>query len=120
MRPDADFWSGQRVLLTGHTGFKGTWMSLWLERLGAEVTGLALAPDTDPSLFALTRPRLNSIIGDIRDLETVRHAVGQARPTVAIHMAAQPLVRYSYRAPVETMAINIMGTAMVSTGARKE
>ncbi len=111
MTTGRDFWAGRSVLVTGNTGFKGTWLSLWLEKLGAETTGLALAPDTDPSLFVLTRPRLDSIIGDIRDLETMRAAVAQARPTVAIHMAAQPLVRYSYRAPIETVATNVMGTA---------
>ena len=113
MTPDKDFWSGQRVLLTGHTGFKGTWLALWLERLGATTFGLARSPDTDPSIFNLTRPRLSSRIGDVRDPRVVAAAVELARPTVAVHMAAQPLVRYSYREPIETIATNVMGTANV-------
>jgi CDP-glucose 4,6-dehydratase len=103
------------VLLTGHTGFKGTWLSLWLEQLGATTIGLALHPDTDPSIFNLTRPhpRLVSRIGDIRDPSAVSEAVAFARPTIVIHMAAQPLVRYSYREPIKTIATNVMGTANV-------
>jgi CDP-glucose 4,6-dehydratase len=111
MNLDAEFWSRQRVLLTGHTGFKGTWLSLWLEKLGVQTTGLALAPDTDPSLFELIQPKIDSVIGDIRDLDTLHAVVARARPTIVIHMAAQPLVRYSYREPIETMASNVMGTA---------
>lgn len=110
--PQPEFWAHQRVLLTGHTGFKGSWLSLWLERLGAAVTGFSLPPETDPSLFALLQPfaRHESLFGDVRDLSAVRAAVATARPTVAIHMAAQPLVRRSYREPVETFAANVMGT----------
>jgi CDP-glucose 4,6-dehydratase len=111
--PDADFWAKQRVLLTGHTGFKGAWLALWLERLGAGVTGLSLPPATTPNLFSLLQPleRLDSLNGDIRDPPTVAAAVAAARPTVVIHMAAQALVRRSYREPVETFATNVMGTA---------
>lgn len=106
------FWQDKRVLLTGHTGFKGTWMALWLERLGAEVTGFGLEPDTDPSLFNLLQPwpGIASIIGDVRDAEAIRKAVRQANPDVVIHMAAQALVRRSYREPVDTIAANVMGT----------
>lgn len=109
---DRDFWRGRRVLLTGHTGFKGAWLSLWLEQLGAEVFGLALAPDTEPSLYARLSPfaRQHSYVGDIRDADAVAQAVRQARPQVAIHLAAQALVRRSYREPVETYAANVMGT----------
>ena len=88
-----DFWRGRRILLTGHTGFKGAWLALWLERLGADVTGLALAPDTEPSLFRLLEPwpRLRSIIGDVRDADAVRTAVAAAAPEIVFHMAAQAL-----------------------------
>ena len=106
------FWRGKRVFLTGHTGFKGSWMSLWLQSLGAELTGFALQPPTQPSLFEEARvaDNMRSIIGDIRDLPTLQLALQQAQPEIVIHMAAQPLVRYSYQNPVETYATNVMGT----------
>jgi CDP-glucose 4,6-dehydratase len=106
------FWRGKRVFLTGHTGFKGSWMSLWLQSLGAEVTGFALAPPTTPSLFveANVADGMHSVIGDIRNLESLQAAMRACRPEVVIHMAAQPLVRYSYVNPVETYATNVMGT----------
>ena len=106
------FWRNRRVLLTGHTGFKGAWLSLWLERMGAEVFGLALPPDTEPALYSLLQPMtgLCSRLGDIRDPAAVAAAVAEARPHVVIHMAAQSLVRRSYRFPVETVATNVMGT----------
>ncbi|MEQ8283871.1 MAG: CDP-glucose 4,6-dehydratase [Parvibaculum sp.] len=109
---DANFWRGKRVLLTGHTGFKGAWAALWLSHLGAEVTGLALAPDTDPNLFTLAsvEEHLTSRIVDMRDREALRTAVRDADPHIVIHMAAQPLVRRSYVAPVDTFAANVMGT----------
>jgi CDP-glucose 4,6-dehydratase len=109
---NAEFWASQRVLLTGHTGFKGAWLSLWLERLGAETFGFALAPDQTPSLYAKIEPigRLHSIIGDLRDRDAVARAVREARPSVVIHMAAQPLVRRSYREPLLTWATNLTGT----------
>jgi CDP-glucose 4,6-dehydratase len=112
MSPDSGFWRDRRVLLTGHTGFKGAWAALWLARLGARVTGIALAPDTEPSLWAAIGPGLidDSIIGDIRDPAIVGDAVARARPSVVLHMAAQPLVRRSYAEPVETFATNLMGT----------
>jgi CDP-glucose 4,6-dehydratase len=119
--PDPTFWAGRRVLLTGHTGFKGAWTALWLESMGAQVTGLSLAPETNPSLFELLAPwtALQSIIGDIRDRSTVAAAVSAARPSIALHMAAQPLVRRSYREPVETFATNVMGTAHVLEALRE-
>jgi CDP-glucose 4,6-dehydratase len=112
-RPDPTFWCGRRVLVTGHTGFKGGWLSYWLHRLGARVTGLSLAPATMPNLFnALGLDALcDSRIGDVRDLESVRAAVSAAHPEVVLHLAAQPLVRAGYRAPLETFATNVMGTA---------
>lgn len=114
------FWEGRRVFLTGHTGFKGSWLSLWLARLGAEVRGYALAPDTDPSLFvaAGVERAVESLIGDIRDAGAVREAMTGFRPDIVLHLAAQPLVRRSYREPVETFATNVMGTLHVLEAAR--
>lgn len=106
------FWSGKKVFLTGHTGFKGSWLSLWLQSLGASVTGFALAPPMQPNLFELARvaENMQSIIGDVRDLNLLQKTLQNAKPDIVIHMAAQPLVQYSYDFPVETYATNIMGT----------
>lgn len=106
------FWSGKRVFLTGHTGFKGGWLALWLQSLGSEVTGYALEPPTNPSLFEIGRvdEGMTSIIADIRDLHTLRRMLREARPEIVFHLAAQPLVRYGYQQPVETYATNVMGT----------
>ncbi|MDO8298706.1 CDP-glucose 4,6-dehydratase [Lacisediminimonas sp.] len=106
------FWRGKRVFMTGHTGFKGSWMSLWLQSLGAELTGYALKPPTTPSLFEQARVAegMRSIDGDIRELDALTRAMQAARPEIVIHMAAQSLVRYSYANPVETYATNVMGT----------
>lgn len=107
-----DFWRGRRVLLTGHTGFKGAWAALWLMRHGADVHGLSLVPEADPNLFDILGDwsAISSRIGDIRNRETMRQAVAEARPEVVIHMAAQALVRRSYREPAETFDTNVMGT----------
>jgi CDP-glucose 4,6-dehydratase len=106
------FWHGRKVLVTGHTGFKGSWLSLWLEQSGAKVIGFALAPPTEPSLFAAARvsEAMVDIRGDIRDAERVRAALAAHRPEIVLHLAAQPLVRQSYAEPVETFAANVMGT----------
>ncbi len=106
------FWQGKRVFLTGHTGFKGGWLSLWLQQLGAAVTGYALQPPTNPSLFEVANVArgMRSIIGDIRDAEKLKQAISEAQPEIVIHMAAQALVRYSYAYPVDTYATNVMGT----------
>lgn len=109
------FWQGKRVFLTGHTGFKGGWLALWLQRMGARVTGYALPPVTSPNLF--TRARVDqdmvSLIGDIKDLESLKKVLSNSQPEIVFHLAAQPLVRYSYANPVETYATNLMGTVHV-------
>lgn len=113
MTVSADFWCGKRVLLTGHTGFKGSWLALWLQRLGADVTGIALAPNTTPSLFELTRIAngITSRFCDIRDSVALAQIVRTARPEIILHLAAQPLVRASYRDPLATFSSNVMGSA---------
>jgi len=109
---DPAFWAGKRVFLTGHTGFKGSWLSLWLQIMGAKLTGFALTPPTTPALFEEARVAdgMTSIIGDIRDREVLARALVDADPEIVIHMAAQPLVRASYDDPVGTYATNVMGT----------
>jgi len=116
-----EFWRGKRVFLTGHTGFKGSWLSLWLQSLGAEVQGLALAPPTTPNLFTEARvgAGMACTLGDIRDLTTVQQAMSAFQPDIVLHMAAQPLVRLSYVEPVETYATNVMGTVHVLDAARR-
>jgi len=115
------FWKGKRVLITGHTGFKGAWLSQWLQLSGAEVTGYSLAPPTKPSLFELLEldNAINSIIGDIRDLAQFESALKTAQPEIIFHLAAQPLVRYSYHNPIETYSTNVMGTLNCLELARK-
>jgi len=117
---DKKFWEGKRVFLTGHTGFKGSWLSLWLVSLGAEVKGYALNPPTLPSLFNEAKVGLiiNSQIADIRDQDALYESMTEFSPDILIHMAAQPLVRYSYDAPIETYEVNVIGTAKVLEVAR--
>lgn len=112
MNLDQNFWRKRKVLLTGHTGFKGTWMTALLQEMGAHVTGLALEPSTDPSLFGKLSPwdGLDSHIADIREIDAVQHVVQRCAPNIVIHMAAQALVRRSYREPVDTITTNIIGT----------
>ncbi len=109
------FWQGRRVFLTGHTGFKGSWLSIWLSQLGAEVHGFALDPITKPNLFDLCGigKMITNTLGDIRNRAALQDAMAKCCPDVVIHMAAQPLVRLSYAEPVDTFATNIMGTAHV-------
>ena len=106
------FWQGKKVLVTGHTGFKGSWLSLWLQAISADVIGYALAAPTNPSLFDIAdvEAGMTSIIADIRDLDKLHAVFAKHQPEIVIHMAAQPLVRYSYQNPVETYSTNVMGT----------
>ncbi|HEX2753461.1 MAG TPA: CDP-glucose 4,6-dehydratase, partial [Alphaproteobacteria bacterium] len=110
---------GRRVLLTGHTGFKGVWLSAWLTALGADVVGLALAPETTPNHFTLLKPDVDSHIQDVRNAEKTAALVKSAVPEIVFHLAAQPLVRRSYRDPLETLSTNIMGTAHVLEACRQ-
>lgn len=117
---NTDFWRGKRVLLTGHTGFKGAWLSLWLERLGADVTGLAIEPPSETNLFEVANVAagIKDVRCDLRDFEAVNKVVTDADPEVIIHMAAQSLVRPSYDDPVGTYAANVMGTVHLMEAAR--
>lgn len=109
---DKNFWQGKRVFVTGHTGFKGSWLSLWLTEMGAIVKGYALDAPTVPSLFEIVRLNdlMESHIGDIRDFEKLRNSIAEFKPEIVFHMAAQPLVRLSYEQPIETYSTNVMGT----------
>lgn len=118
---DPSFWLGKKVFLTGHTGFKGGWLSLWLHSMGAKVTGYALEPNTQPNFYEVAKVESSlerSYIADIRNLDQVKCAIVDTKPEVIIHMAAQPLVRYSYENPVETYATNVMGTVNLLESAR--
>jgi CDP-glucose 4,6-dehydratase len=117
---DAGFWHRRRVLVTGHTGFKGAWLALRLHALGAQVTGFSAPPPTSPSLYALARvgELVTDLRGDVRNLQAVRDAVARARPEVVFHLAAQPLVRTSLEDPAATYAVNVLGTAHVLEAAR--
>ncbi|MBD5486908.1 MAG: CDP-glucose 4,6-dehydratase [Lachnospiraceae bacterium] len=110
-----DFYKGKKVLVTGHTGFKGTWMCMLLVQAGAQVTGYALKPPTEPSVFALCgiENKINSVTGDIRDLAHLQQVFDETEPEIVIHMAAQPIVRESYRNPVYTYEVNVMGTVNI-------
>lgn len=116
-----DFYKGKRVLLTGHTGFKGSWLAEWLLMLGADVTGLSLEPVTQPALFDQLKlaQRLNHHVGDIRDRDVVAKLVESVQPDIVFHLAAQPLVRDSYNIPIETFETNVMGTIHVMDALRQ-
>lgn len=118
---EPSFWAGKSVFLTGHTGFKGSWLSLWLQSMGAKVIGYALAPPTNPSLFSVAKVAegMSSIEGDIRDIAALSKAFEKYQPEIVIHMAAQSLVRHSYANPIETYATNVMGTVHVLEAARQ-
>lgn len=117
-----DFWKGKRVFVTGHTGFKGSWLCLWLAHLGAKVSGYALPPPSDPALFDMARVQdlIDSHIGDVRSVEPLAAALAAAQPEIVIHMAAQSLVRYSYEQPVETFATNVLGTVHLLDAVRRQ
>jgi CDP-glucose 4,6-dehydratase len=121
MDVDPGFWGGRRVLVTGHTGFKGSWLSLWLAQMGAEVTGLSDAVPTDPSLFDLARvgELVETVFADVRDGDAVAAAVARAHPEVLLHLAAQPLVRASFEDPRGTYEVNVMGTVNVLDAVRR-
>jgi CDP-glucose 4,6-dehydratase len=108
----AEFWNGRKVFITGHTGFKGSWLALWLDAMGADTTGYALDPPTQPSLYeqAKVGSVVRSIHGDVRDFERLKRSLAEAQPDVVLHMAAQSVVRRSYVEPIETYASNVMGT----------
>lgn len=115
------FWKGRKVLITGHTGFKGSWLSLWLQKAGAVLTGFALQPPTTPNLFELARVAegMASVSGDIRELDDLKTCVVEAEPEIVFHLAAQALVQNSYQQPVETYATNIMGTVNLLEAVRQ-
>jgi CDP-glucose 4,6-dehydratase len=115
------FWKDKRVLVTGHTGFKGSWLSLWLQKLGANVVGYALAPPTEPSLFEVARVAegMTALLGDVRDLDHLLKVFTEHSPEIVIHLAAQPLVRRAYHDPLETYSTNVMGTANVLEAVRQ-
>ena len=121
MRAEENFYRGKRVFITGHTGFKGSWLSFWLSRWGADVTGYALAPLAEPNLYALAgiEKCVYSIIGDIRDLALLWKTFEACRPEIVIHLAAQPIVREGYRDPVTTYSTNVMGTVNLLECVRK-
>lgn len=119
MSTHAQFWGGRRVLITGHTGFKGGWLWLWLRALGAQLTGYALAPPSRPNLWELVEGGGTSIIGDVRDADRMREAVHRADPQIVFHLAAQALVRESYRDPLGTYATNVLGTGSLLQACRE-
>lgn len=116
-----NFWHGKRVLITGHTGFKGSWLAFWLKIAGAEVCGYALAPETQPNLYENLRleSEINSVVGDVRNLPDFEKTLNVFQPEIVFHLAAQSLVRKSYREPVETYAVNVIGTVNVLDAARR-
>jgi CDP-glucose 4,6-dehydratase len=117
----AEFWKGKRVLITGHTGFKGGWLSFWLKFLGADIFGYAMAPPTNPSLFQIANisQGMKSVIADVRDFAHLKEIVEKFRPKIIFHLAAQSLVRYSYANPLETYSTNVMGTANLLEAVRQ-
>ena len=119
--PNRSFWKSRRVFMTGHTGFKGSWLALWLNTLGAQVTGYALAPPTQPNLFEQARvsDHIRSVRGDIRDFAQLKSAIEECRPEVILHLAAQSVVKRGYDDPIETYSSNVMGTVHLFEAVRQ-
>ena len=117
---DLEFWRNKTVFLTGHTGFKGAWMSFWLHQLGATVFGCSLPPNTSPSLYEKLElnKKIKSVFCDVTDFESLKKEIDLARPEIIFHMAAQPLVQYSYRNPYETFNTNVLGTVCLLEAVR--
>ncbi|PKN67456.1 MAG: CDP-glucose 4,6-dehydratase, partial [Deltaproteobacteria bacterium HGW-Deltaproteobacteria-10] len=113
-----NIYHNKNILITGHTGFKGSWLALWLSQMGANVTGYSLQPPTDPSHFQLLNIDINSIIGDVRDIDKLKAVFKEQQPEIVFHLAAQAIVRLSYQDPVETMTSNVLGTVNVLEAAR--
>ena len=115
------FWNKKKVLITGHTGFKGGWLSTWLLNMGAEVVGYALQPDSEPCFFTLCglSQEMESVIGDVRNKERLQGIMNTHKPEIVFHLAAQPFVRYSYKEPVDTFATNVMGTVHLLEAVRQ-
>ena len=113
------FWKNKRVLITGHTGFKGSWLACWLQRLSAEVHGYSLAPPSKPNHYDLLNLDINSTIGDIRDIDAIKKAISDSKPDIVFHLAAQALVRLSYKKPIDTFSTNVMGTLNVFEACRE-
>lgn len=116
----ADIYKGRSVLITGHTGFKGSWLTLWLTEMGAEVTGISLPAETNPNHWKLLKLPIHEYCQDIRDFNSIRDCIQKAKPDIVFHLAAQPLVRHSYRDPLETWSTNVMGTANVLEACRQQ
>ena len=121
MKSRETFWKDKKVLVTGHTGFKGSWLCIWLQKLGADVVGYALTPPTEPSLFEVAHVAdgMTSIVGDVRDGEHLQATMAEHHPEIVIHLAAQALVRRSYQNPIETLSTNVIGTANVLEAVRQ-
>jgi len=114
-----NIYHNKKVLITGHTGFKGSWLALWLSQMGAKVTGYALPPPTEPNHFNLHEININSIIGDVRDADKLKRTFKKQQPEIVFHLAAHAIVRLSYKDPLETFTSNVMGTINVLEAARK-
>src|SRR5262245_26366211 len=116
---EALFWRNRRVVVTGHTGFKGAWLTLWLNSLGARVTALALPPESSLCVYDLVKPQLDTeVLSDLRDPKPIADVIAYAQPEIVLHLAAQALVRRSYAAPCDTFATNVLGTAHVLDAVR--
>jgi CDP-glucose 4,6-dehydratase len=114
-----DIYRNKRVLITGHTGFKGSWLALWLSEMGAKITGYSLKPPTEPNHYELIDVDIISVLGDVRDLDKLKYVFKTQRPEIVFHLAAQAIVRRSYNDPIETVTTNVVGTANVFEASRE-